>query len=146
MVLGRPTKYTPELFEKAETYLDYCDKHPLKRYLSNGTSVPIPQPPTINGFGLFLDVNHQTMINWCGEYPEFLALFEKIKAEGERILAQNGLSDGYNANLAKFLLSSDHNKREKTGVDITSGDEKIELVMFGGGDKIKLDKKKYEDK
>jgi DNA-packaging protein gp3 len=125
---GRPSGLTQELMEKANTYLAWCEAHPLIKtvFTKNGPQqLKVPKPPTITGLSLYLDVSRDSLDKWSKENMDFADIFMRVRKTYENVLVENGLTEGYNGNLSKFLLSADHNKREKTEQDITSKGQSI---------------------
>ena len=121
MPAGRPTKLTPEMMKKAEGFLDWNATQTLTRYFNTKdgpVTQQIPKPPTMTGLALYLEVDRTTLNEWAKENKEFSHIFTQVRAKYEESLVGNGLSETYNPGLAKFLLSADHDKREKS--DITT--------------------------
>lgn len=116
---GRPTKLTPELLEKAGTFLERVSGQRLVKTVftkSGPQQVEVEVPPTLVKLAIDLDVNRETLREWAKTSQEFSAIFSRVKENYERVLIENGLTDNYNAGLARFLLSADHDKREKSDV------------------------------
>jgi hypothetical protein len=119
---GRPTKLTVELLKKAEGYLDWCDTNPLKKVKQlekdDGKTIEIcevsPRVPTLAGLAGFLEIDKITIYEWAKCNVQFSYLTNRIKNCAEQMLSENGLSGQWNPNMARFLLSSDHGKVEKT--------------------------------
>lgn len=105
---GRPTKYDDEVLVKTEEY--------FKRATF----------PTIEGLSLSLDLDTDTINEWIdkeGKYykPQFSVTVRKLLARQSHELQEKGLTGEFNAQMSKFLLSANHNKREKS--DVTTNDE-----------------------
>ena len=116
MSAGRPTKYTPEMCGKVDEYLrinkDTYEEDRLRVKL-----------PTKEGFALFIDITKRTLYNWADEHKEFFHALEKIeKVQHERLL-NSGLAGEYNSTIAKLILSSNHNYKERT--DQTTKDKEL---------------------
>lgn len=127
---GRPTKLTPEMLEKAKGFLDWKSTQMMERIVfqkGEKCTLEVPEPPTLTSLALYLGISDQTSYNWAEESKEYLEIFTQVKQKYSEYLVRYGLSDQYNAGLAKFLLSSDHGKRE--GKDITSDGKKIENTL-----------------
>ena len=124
---GRPTKLTPELMKKAESYLEWCENNPLER-LFNGKDgvqrVKVPKPPTINGLGLFLDTDKDVLNIWERKNAKFHSVCSRVRAKYEELLADNGITDQYNSRMAMFLSSTDLGKREKFDTSV-NGEVKV---------------------
>lgn len=116
---GRPTKYDPKYISSVDEYLE-TRKDDID-YNGNKTV----RLPTIEGFALFIGVNRDTLFEWESRHKEFSDSLDKIKIEQKERLTNSGLSGAYNSAIAKLVLSANHNMREKSDTDITSGGEKI---------------------
>lgn len=142
--MARPTKLTPELLEKAKTYLstcidiiDYTDKGAL-----NFVNVELP---TVVGLALYLGINKDTVTEWCklGETKtedvaeatiqlaqEFSVLVREIIQEQEKRLINRGLGGLYNPKIVG-LVAAKHGYAEKTETDLTSKGEKLSQPSSG---------------
>jgi len=89
--------------------------------------------PTVEGFALFINVNKTTLYEWREKHTEFSNSLEKIVEEQRKRLLDKGLSGEYNPTIAKLILSSNHNMREKA--DLTTDGDKIESPIYGGKSK-----------
>lgn len=119
---GRPTKYDPEFCRKVDEYLSSNQDEEVKvvkqvneekGYEIYDTKFKV-KLPTIEGFALFLNVSKKSLLNWEKEYPEFLHALDKIRAEQHNRLVNSGLSGEYNPTIAKLILSSNHNYKERS--------------------------------
>jgi len=90
--------------------------------------------PTIEGYAKFLKKAPSTLEDWGRLYPEFRVAMDTIIAEQKQRLLECGLEGTYNSTIAKLILSSNHNMREKS--DITSGDEPLNTFSDDQVDKI----------
>lgn len=83
--------------------------------------------PSVAGLAVFLGVARSTVYAWKDDETElgkqFSDILERILAEQEKRLVNNGLSGVYNANIAKLALGK-HGYTDKT--DVTSGDKPIQ--------------------
>lgn len=120
---GRPSEYDPSFVPKADEYLESCVD--VERKTDKGYAV-IVRLPKLEGFARYLGVSRQTLHNWADAHPEFLDALERIKIEQKERLIDNGLSGDYNATIAKLVLSSDHDMREKS--DTTTAGQPIGSV------------------
>jgi hypothetical protein len=128
---GRPRLLTPELFAKAEGFLDFMETQKMNRVVftkQGREEIEMPEPPTITRLAIYLDVNRDSLYQWASEDKLFSDILTRVKAKYEQVLVKYGLTDQYNANLAKFLLSADHDKREKS--DLTSADKQLETPVL----------------
>jgi len=107
---GRPTKYTPELIEKAKAY--------LVDYVSLGDPVP-----SHAGMAFELEVSRTTLYDWAND-PEkkvFSDILEKCNQIQERNLLAGGLTSAMNANIVKLMLGK-HGYSEKNQTELTGAD------------------------
>lgn len=135
---GRPTVYTndEEMCAKADEYLKLnADEYKVvKRPFidkegNEKTAADIfyeVNLPSHEGFALMLDVAPTTLYEWAEKYPMFSKALGKIKEVQKQRLVNNGLSERYNATIAKLILSSNHGMREKS--DVTTDDKPIEGI------------------
>lgn len=112
--MARPTDYTPELLEKAKSYVEHTEDEVLE---SGKIKVNLP---TIEGLASFLDINRDTIYAWCKVHEEFSDIIESLREKQTQSLINNGLAGTYNSTIAKVLLSK-HGYSEKTETDITTG-------------------------
>ena len=108
--VGRPTKYTPELLVKAHEYVDGAWK--------DEDAVPM-----IVGLALHCGISKDTVYEWMKDESksEFSDIARRVEQLQERYLAKGGLSQVFNANITKLLLSK-HGYSDKQEIDHTSTD------------------------
>ena len=110
MAGGRPSKYTPELIEKAR---DYVDNH-----VKYGDVVP-----SHAGLACEIDITRSTLYEWSHdeEKQEFSDILDKCNKKQERMLLSGALLGDMNANIAKLMLGkhgySDKQQTELTGAN-----------------------------
>jgi len=117
MATGRPTKYTPELLEKANRYLE-----------SYSTAIP-----SHIGLAYYLDISTSTLYDWGKDETKkpFSDILERIMQLQFIELTDKGLTGDFNAAITKLALGK-HGYTDK--VDNVSSDgsmspkSKIELV------------------
>lgn len=114
---GDCTKY------KADIHLPAVDA-----YMAQGYGNPGQKCPTVNDFALQIKITKQTLLNWRDKFPAWREKYDELKLFCEEALVQGGLSDTYNANFAKFILSARHEYAEKTIVDNQSSDRSMSPV------------------
>lgn len=147
--MARPTKLTPELIEKAKTYLGTCYTKPITtdRGALSYTEVNLP---TVVGLALYLGINKDTVYDWCKEEgfkelelvkdeagvlrnvpdttsqlrAEFSDIVKEIEQEQEKWLINYTAGGIYQPKLSSMMLAK-HGYAEKTETDITSQGEKI---------------------
>jgi hypothetical protein len=145
--MARPTKLTPELIEKAKTYLGTCIDTPVYTEKGALTYVSVNLPSKV-GLALYLGIDKTTVDDWCkvpeqtfpithNEYlkleksdylllkSEFSCIVKEIMSEQEKRLINNGLGGLYKEKTNAMLLSKHGYATEKTETDITTGGEKI---------------------
>lgn len=115
--MGRPTKLTDELREKADSYLSYC-------YAED-------EIPSSVGLALFLDVSKSTIYKWADEDDSFSDTLSKIQGTQERLLFHNGLNGKYNSTITKLMLSN-HGYSDTSKVDHTTKGKELPTPILGG--------------
>lgn len=117
MAKGRPSKYTPQLLDKANKYLE-----------SYSTAIP-----SHIGLAYYLGISTSTMYDWAKEDSKqaFSDILDRIMQLQFIELTDKGLTGDFNAAITKLALGK-HGYTDK--VDNTSSDgsmspkSKIELV------------------
>lgn len=132
MAMGRPQTYSEEYVKKAEEYLLSCKDFDIERQTTRGNeTVTRVKVPTKGGLAIYLGVNRDTLYDWSQKYEMFSDVMEKIAAEQEDRLINNGLAGTYNPTISKVLLTK-HGYTEKIETDQTiKGDMKINIVNYG---------------
>jgi len=126
-VVGRPSKYTPELVAEAKRYLD--------QYAEEGDMIP-----SVAGLAVLLGVRRETCHVWAKEEgkEEFSNILGEILAKQERVLINKGLSGEFNSNITKLVLGKHgyHDKTDNThggavGIYDLSGksDEELDAII-----------------
>lgn len=112
MPSGRPTKYTPELLDKAQDYLEHYEDH--------GDVIP-----SIVGLSLVLDVCRDTIHTWVKEEgkEKFSYILGMIKAKQEQVLIKKGLTSEFNSNIVKLALGK-HGYSDKQDTRLSDPDGK----------------------
>jgi hypothetical protein len=111
---GRPSKLTPELIKKAETYIASCvDKFEIdmstKKILNIGVNLP-----KMEGLASYLGVSRRVLYNWGEINKDFMHILEAVNQEQVKRLIDGGLSGKYNATIAKLVLAKHGYKEEST--------------------------------
>lgn len=124
--MGRPSKLTPELLEKAKTYISTCQ--------DQGKNVNLP---TAEGLCLFLSVARSTLYEWSKDSKDFSDILEEVNQEQVRRLIAKGLSGDYNSNIAKLVLAK-HGYKEQLGLSGEGEGEgiKVDINVTAAIDKI----------
>lgn len=127
--MARPVEYNETYLIKANEYITLCEDKEVEQSLGNDrveykTKVKLP---TKGGLANHLDVNRDTLYDWSSKYPEFSDIMERLGAEQEDRLINNGLSGDYNPTIAKVLLTK-HGYREGVDTDITSKGKELNTI------------------
>jgi len=122
--IGRPTAYRPEMCEEVDDYIKDC------LTVEEGKERVLPSRC---GIAIKFNVSVVTIGTWRDKYPDFLRALEKIDTAQRFSLINRGMNGTGNSTITKLLLSHNHGMKERT--DITSDNEKVEMVI----------PKKYED-
>jgi hypothetical protein len=107
--MGRPTKYSDEIHEKALQYID------------GGWREKGHNHPSLVGFARSIKVSKQTLYNWGEKHPEFLDTLDELQAEQEFTVLDNALTGDYVAPISKLVLSN-HGYSDKVQQDNISSD------------------------
>lgn len=115
---GRPTKYDKDIIRKCWEYLNIV--RPSKDEHGQLDEVI----PSIEGLSLHIDVNRDTIYEWCKEEPksDFSDIVARILAKQGKTLVNEGSIGNFNPTITKLLLSK-HKYRES--IDVTSDDKPI---------------------
>jgi len=99
--VGRPTKYTPDIFGKVKEYFLMVGREQMAL-------------PTVEGLADHLGVDGDTLVRWGKKYPEFYATIKKVKGKQKVQLMNDGMYGGkeVNAAMAIFLLKVNHGMNE----------------------------------
>lgn len=114
---GRPRLLTPELMEKAESYLTVWDKE--------GDVIP-----SIAGLALFLGVSRETVHTWRHEFEAFSDTLSRLLSMQERITLNKGLTGDFTAPISKLVLHN-HGYSDKA--------ETVNTMQGPNGDAIKAE-------
>lgn len=91
--------------------------------------------PSVEGFCLEYNIPHRTMTRWIAEckedpdkHPRLATSYARLMARQKEILIIKGLTDAYNAQIVKFLLTNNHGMSEKTSNEVNAKtDNKFEV-------------------
>lgn len=128
MITGRPTKYTEDILNKVEAYLEMRDDSyevAYKPRIKDGVLQETDEAylkyklPSIEDLALFLEVNRDTLYEWEKEHTEFSDILNKLRSKQATELINGGIKGDLNPTIAKVLLTK-HGYREgveQSGVD-----------------------------
>lgn len=143
MPAGRPSKYTPQVIDEINKYLEEA----------------IPENmaiPTVEGVALRLGISRETVYDWARtrypddykevklrgkrKHPEFSDTIRRMKMLQKEALVRTGIFGGkeINQSIVALLLKVNHKMIEMTKTDITSDGKQLEglkVIMQGDGDK-----------
>lgn len=133
---GQPEyKYNPKYVAKVDAYLKTRRDSEVEVVKATGKNEYVAYEqklkvklPTIEGFAMYLGVSRKSLYNWADNHKDFAAALEKIKFEQLQRLIDCGLEGSYNPTIAKLILSSNHDMKEKS--DITSDDKPLPLLDY----------------
>ena len=106
--IGRPTDYTPELLEKARAYVEGAWNH--------GEDVI----PSHIGLAKALGISRITLYEWAKheDKKEFSNILDKVLAEQQNELLNNGLNGTFNSAITKLVLGK-HGFHEKKDTELS---------------------------
>ncbi len=109
---GRPTDYDP--IRTVERTLAYIES---PRAVSGKLKFP-----SIAGLAVYLKIARSTIYEWTKIYPEFSDIIERLLAEQEAALLENGLDGTFNATIVKVVLTK-HGYKDQA--DLTTNNKDI---------------------
>lgn len=127
--VGRPTKLTDELMDKAKVYVQ-------KDYLIDELI------PTMQGLSLYLGVSNKVLYNWRNENDEFLHIVDDLMDLQAKNLFRGGLTGDFNASITKLLLTK-HGFSDRVEQDLRSSDgtmQPTQIVLNGVRADERIDK------
>lgn len=126
MAGGRPTKYNKDVVSKVKRFYSEWEMYyetPVDKQDKQGNTTttmkrcPNP-PPTKEDLSKYLDINRDTLYDWCDKYPEFSDTIKKRHKElAKEMLTTNGLLGGYNASFAIFAAKNMIGWKDKSEVE-----------------------------
>jgi hypothetical protein len=121
------SKYDPKYIDEVYAYIKKSkdrQRKVIKRFGKNGLETfetkIVVKLPTNEGFSRYAGISVPTLLSWAKKHKSFRKALRALKAEQKDRLINGGLAGTYNPTIAKLLLSSDHNMKER--VDNTTND------------------------
>lgn len=117
MPVGRPTKYSQEILDKAWDYVE--------NYGDLGHVVP-----TVESLARAIEVHKDTVYEWNKdpEKHKFSDALRALSAVQHQKLIDNGLEGKYNSTIAKLMLTNNHGYAEKTETKHDISDPFMQLL------------------
>jgi hypothetical protein len=115
--MARPTKYSQEIVEKAQHYLDNFQQY--------GEVIP-----SAVGLALVLDIWRSTLYEWAKaeDKKAFTDILDNINKRQEQILLNNGLNNKFNSNITKLVLGK-HGYHDR----LEQGNTQVQVIVNRGG-------------
>jgi hypothetical protein len=108
--IGFETRFKPGHKLSLKYKQAYCDS--LLKYFKE-----CEECPTIEGWANSNNISISAARVWVSnpkKYPHFATIYEQALSIQKDKLIQKGLLEGYNVQLVKFLLTNNHDMRDKT--------------------------------
>lgn len=103
--MARPTKYTPALLKRAESYID--------KYEDEGDVIP-----SHVGLANYLNLSTVCMYDWAKQEDkeEFSYILQEVLQKQHQTLVNKGLTGVFNSNITKLVLGKHgyHDKQDTT--------------------------------
>ena len=128
-----PTKYKIEYGtnEFIDKFVSYCTDNKLLVSLC--------------GLAVYVGVCEDTLQEWGKVHPKFSVSMAKINQISKQMLLNKGLISEYSPNMARFVLSANHNMAEKTETKHGVTEQAATLLgLIDGSSKGKLPSKGEE--
>ncbi len=105
--MARPTKYSKDILEKANEYID--------KWETLGDMIP-----SVESLSEYINIARSTIYKWEKEdgKEEFSDILEIINVKQKKVLINNGLSGEFNSNITKLVLGK-HGLSDKQDVSST---------------------------
>ena len=114
--LGRPSKYTQELQDKADDYImNWKERNPFDDIESEAM-------PTNEALCMYLNIGESTLYDWSKEEGKeaFSDTLKRIKTEQKFYLYDKGLKNMTNPVITKMKLAINHGEQEKQVIEQTN--------------------------
>lgn len=110
--VGRPSEYNEAVQAQADHYL-------LEGYLDNEGVIP-----SVAGLACHLGVSRSTIHYWRDAHPGFSVTLDGISQKQEHLALSGGLSNKFNATIAKLVLAN-HGYSDKVSTDVTTNGQSL---------------------
>jgi hypothetical protein len=110
---GRPTKYSKEMLEKADEYID-------GGYIDEGDRFPMAE-----GLACYLGVVASTLYKWAEDHEEFSETLKHLKQTQARVVLNNSIDGQFNSTISKLVLHN-HGYSDR---QVIAGDEDQPLAV-----------------
>ncbi len=144
MKTGRPTKYKKKYAKELIEFFDIDPGIDVEVENSKGVMQSVRHAadfPTKEAFACKIGVHRDTLHEWANakyengelKHPEFTDAYKRAEMYQNKILLQNGLKGGYQANFAIFTAKNVLGWRDKVDLEHAGNDKKplkweIEIV------------------
>jgi len=132
--IGRPTKYREEYCEQIVEFFDRPTKIVKEKQVFGKNGVEIIEEEVANDFPTFekfacnIDVDVDTMLDWCKKHENFLGAYKRCKHLQKNILIENGMFGRYNTAFAIFTAKNCTDMRDKIETKIEGSLSLSDLV------------------
>lgn len=131
----RPSKYDPKYINEMLAHFNqplYVIKE--KETASGGRLVKVKvecpnSMPTFERFALNIGVIHDTLRNWCKEYPEFFCAYNACKDIQKSFITEHGMMGNYNPGFAKFIAVNVTDLKDKVTHEIGPASKPIQVLI-----------------
>ena len=120
---GRPTDYNEKILKKSKEYLKNCKD----KFWKKTGGIKKVSLPSIAGLAVFLETRRQNLYEWAKNNEPFSDILERILAEQEKRLIENGLASIYNSNIVKLALGK-HGYSDRQEIDNPAQTEAIKSL------------------
>jgi len=128
--VGRPTKYSAELLEKAQHYLDNFEEYD-------------EVIPSAVGLALVLNITRSTLYEWAKDdnKKEFSDILDNINKKQEQVLLKNGLNNTFNSNITKLVLGKHgyHDRPQQDGTQVQVIINRERVTLKSGNDTLAIE-------
>lgn len=109
---GRPTKYSPEIQEKADYYA-------AGGWIEAGDAIP-----SAAGLCCYIGIVRQMAFTWRDMFPKFSDTLQKISIYQESVTLSKSITGVFNPTISKLILAN-HGYHERQYTDITTNGESL---------------------